>query len=254
MPSCWIAWIMSFFLVTPFIFSGERAWSDERPETPSTLTVSATGLIHRLPDIATVTLSVETAGGSLEQVQTDNQDKMHRILNRLRDLDIKDGQLQTSALTISPQYSSRRRRDPGQHVRPDVPKIIGYTVNHRLRVKVYRVSEVGRIVDGALQAGANKFSGITWNLKESHAAKLAALKTAAHKAREKAVTLAQALDVQLLGLLQVSEGGASVRPRGLSAHSARMSMAFEEAGNVPVSPGELTIQGTVTLVFKIGRQ
>jgi len=239
---------LSFFLVTPFIFHGERAWSDEHPETPSTLTVSATGHIHRLPDIATVSLAVETAGRSLEEVQADNQGKMHRILTRLRDLDIQDRQLQTSALTISPHYASRRRREPGQQVKPDVPKIIGYTVTHRLRVRVYKVSEAGRIVDEALQAGANKFSGITWNVKESHAAKLAALKEAAHKAREKAVTLARALDVQLLELLQISEGGVLAGPQRLSTYSAKMM----EEGNVPVSPGELTIQATVSLVFKIG--
>ena len=78
------------------------------------------------------------------------------------------------------------------------------------------------------------------------------LKVAAKKAREKANILAQALDVTLVRILEVTEGRTPVLPRRHNLGMARMSMAMSESSEVPLSPGELTIQATVNLVFEIG--
>ena len=248
--------LLFFLLGVPWFLGAStigEAWADVDHHAPPTLTVSEEGVVQLVPTKAHVNLSVETAGESLEAVQEENREKMEHVLSSLQKLGIKKERVQTSSLSVTPQYPPRPRRQPNESAVQYVPKIIGYTVNHSLMVEVFDLTQVGRVVDRALKAGANRFSHITWGLRDSRPAQLDALKSAARKAREKAKTLAQALDVQLLQLLSVTERGSSPIPRRSTRGSGMMSMAMEDAGAVPVSPGELTIRASVTLVYEISQ-
>jgi hypothetical protein len=86
-----------------------------------------------------------------------------------------------------------------------------------------------------------------WGLRDEQSVRLNALKQAAAKAREKAAVLSEALHVKLVRVLSATEGGHMVRP---AAHVARMAMEAG-AGDVPISPGELKVEATVTLVYEI---
>lgn len=227
------------------------SWSDENHLLPPTLTVSAEGKIQLPPDKALVGLAVETAGESLETVQTENRKRMDQILARLQELGIEEKKIQTSSLNITPHYPPRPRRQGGDPTVPEVPKIVGYTVKHSLMVEVQDLDNIGRIVDAALNAGANRFSQITWALKDERPAKLEALKVAVQDARAKAKTLAQAIGVKLVRLLEVTEGRAPLLPRRQTLATARMSMAMAEGSEFPLSPGELAVQATVNLVYEI---
>ena len=121
-------------------------------------------------------------------------------------------------------------------------------------VEVHEIDKIGRVVDSALKAGANRFSQITWALNDKGPAQLKALQIAAKKAREKAKVLAQALDVTLVKILEVTEGRTPVLPRRPNLGMARMSMAMSESSEVPLSPGELAIQATVNVVFEISNK
>ena len=226
-------------------------WSDDSHTLPPTLTVSAEGKIRVPPDKAVIRFAVETAGESLETVQEQNRKKIGQILDRLQELGIEEKHMQTSSLNVTPQYPPRPRRQPGEPSLPEVPKIIGYTVNHSLMVEVHKLDGIGRVVDAALKAGANRFSQITWALKDDRPAQLKALGVAAHNARGKAKALAEALGVKLEGLLEVSEGGTPVLPRRHQLAAPRMSMAMAESSDVPLSPGELAVRSTVTLVYEL---
>ena len=244
---------LGFTLVILSFLGIDRAWGDDaRHDDPPTLTVSEEGRVQLAPDKAVVNLSVETAGESLEEVQDENRKRMKRVMSRLQKLGIKKERIQTSSLSITPQYPPRPRRQSNQPAIPEVPKIIGYTVSHSLAVEVLDLTIVGRVVDSALLAGANRFSHISWALQDDRPARLEALKSAAQKARAKAEVLAQALSVKLIQLLAVTEGGSSPIPQRSTRARAMMSMAMDDAGSVPVSPGELTIRASVTLMYEVG--
>ena len=243
-----VRWVIG---VAAIIFWPVASWSSEDHQPPPTLTVSAEGKVQLPPDKALIGLAVETAGESLADVQEDNRKKMRQILDRLQKLGIQERQIQTSSLQVTPHYPPRPRRQISEPTIPEAPKIIGYTVKHSLTVVVQKLDSIGRIVDAALKAGANRFSQITWALNDKEPAQLEAIKVASKKAREKANTLAKALSVELVRLLEVSEGRTPVLPRRPTLAGARMSMAMAESDDVPLSPGELNIQATVNLVFEI---
>ena len=87
---------------------------------------------------------------------------MGQILDRLQKLGLEEKHIQTSSLQVTPHYPPRPRRQVNEPTVPVVPKIIGYTVNHSLTVEVHELDKIGRVVDVALKAGANRFSQITW--------------------------------------------------------------------------------------------
>jgi uncharacterized protein YggE len=224
--------------------------AEEREPPSSKLTVSANGQVFAKPDLAKITLGVETAGESFAKVQQENSRKMDEVNQSLRVLGIKDEHIQTSAYDITPQYAPRPRR-PSDRDDPSLPpKIIGYTARNTIVVEVHDLPRTGAIVDQALRAGANRFSGVAWLLQKQDEYYLEALGVAAKRARQKATTLADSLNLTLLNIVTVQEGGVQVYPKSRNLRGASMSM-MESGNTVPLSPGQMEIKAFVTLVFKI---
>jgi uncharacterized protein YggE len=231
------------FLALPIV-----AWSDDstKPETP-TLTVVATGSVSVPPDTAFVTLGMDTAGKSLAEAQRQNSAVMQKVLERFRELKIEKERIQTSAFTVSPQYKPLPKRP--SDAPPAPPEIIGYTVSNTMTIEVREIEKVGGVIEEGLSAGANHFHGLRWALRDEQQARLSALKTAARKAREKAAALSEALNVKLGRVANVTEGSQIVHPAPRVGRAmATMEMA---GGEVPISSGEMRVEGTVTLVYEL---
>lgn len=246
--------IMSWAVVAvSFCFLGGfgPAWADtEAPEIPK-LTVTGEGKFEVAPDKAVVSFAVETAGELLSDVQKDNQTRMNKVFDEFRKLEIPPQLIQTTSFQVTPEYPPPPRRSSGESLEQTIPRIIGYRVIHQVNVEVRDLDKVGTVVDRTLKAGANRFSGIIWGLQQEEPVKLQALQQAAEKARAKAATLAQALEVTLVRIVNVMEGGVSIMaPRG-QQRMMGVAMAMESGGEASISAGEISVRGSVTLVYEI---
>lgn len=234
------------------ILSVTVAWAHDEKVEPSTLNVSARGEIQLAPDTAIVNFSVETAGESFEQVVSDNRDRMQQVMAALSRLGIPEERIQTTSFDVTPKYAPPPRRRPNEPVKHEPPKILGYTARNGLKVEVRDLDKVGAVADQALKAGANHFNGIQWIVRERHPVYLQALAQAAKKAKEKARTLAHSLDIRLVKLLTVQEGGSHVPTPRPSFAKASMLMADGAAeSSVPMSPGEIKVQAQISLLYEI---
>ncbi len=236
----WIVWVL-VLLGLPITV---QAHDETKPDT-STLTVSETGIVARAPDTAFVTFGLETAGKSLAETQKRNSAAMSKVMDRLGDLQIDKERIQTSSFTVSPHYRPTPNRPTDAP--PVPPEIVGYVVGNMVTVEIRALDRVGTVIEEVLKAGANSFRGLHWGLREEQSAHLSALKQAAAKAREKAAVLGEALHVKLVRIVSVNEGGRMLRP---AAPMARMAMEAS-AADVSISPGELKVEASVTLVYEI---
>lgn len=236
----WIVWLL-VLLGFPV---AAQAHDETKPETP-TLTVSETGIVAHAPDTAFVTFGLETAGKSLTETQKRNSAAMSKVMDRLGDLQISRERIQTSSFTVSPHYRPTPNRPTDAPPAP--PEIIGYVVGNMVTVEIRALDRVGTVIEEVLKAGANSFRGLHWGLGDEQSVRLSALKQAAAKAREKAAVLSEALHVKLVKIVSVNEGGRMMRP---AAPMARMAMEAS-AADVPISPGELKVEASVTLVYEI---
>jgi uncharacterized protein YggE len=221
-----------------------QAHDETKPETP-TLTVSETGTVTHAPDTAYVTFGLDTPGKLLAEAQKLNSAVMSKVMDRLRDLQIDKERIQTSSFTVSPHYRPMSNRPADAP--PATPEIVGYVVSNMVTVEIRALDKVGTVIEEVLKAGANSFHGLHWGLRDEQSVRLSALKQAAAKAREKAAVLGDALHVKLVRVLSVNEGGHMIRP---VSPVARMTMEAS-AGEVPIQPGELKVEATVTLVYEI---
>lgn len=226
-------------------------WSGEDNQELPRLTVSAEGKLDVPPDKAVLIFAVETVGEKLADVQQENQGRLAKVLEECRSLKIPSQFIQTTSLNVIPEYPPPPRRPSDERLEESIPRIIGYRVVHQVNVEVRNLEIVGKVVDRVLKVGANRFSGISWGLQNEHPTKLEALKLASATAQAKAETLAQALNLKLVRMINVLEGEIAVAP---PEGRYRMAMAMDSGGGSSVSAGEISIRGTVTLVYEISQQ
>lgn len=234
--------VLAGFLAITLATAGGAAAQVQVPaaDAPRTIHVNAEAAVQRAPDRATVHLAVETLAETARDATAENAAAMDNVLAALRQLGIPDERIRTLRLELHPRYDHRR---PAEE-----PLLVGYQALNQVQVRLDDTGQVGRVVDAAVQAGANRVTGIQFELSDPAAAYHDALRLAVERARAEAAVLAEALGEPLGPALQVSTGGGP-RPVFARMEAARMDVA---AAPTPVEPGELDIQAHVSIVYRIG--
>jgi uncharacterized protein YggE len=180
-----------------------------------------------------------TAQAAQEQVNAVAKE----ILNAIGRVGINAKEIQTARLVLTPVYAPRSPESR------DAPRIVAYNASNTVAVRVENLSLVGPVIDAGLKAGANQLDGVQFGLRNDLPAREQALKEAVAEARSKAQVMAAALNVGLIEVLEVTEGGVSLYPVAESAQFAGRTMAL--AADTPVSPGQLEVRANVTIRYRI---
>jgi len=212
----------------------------DNPPPPPVLVVSGSAQVMAAPDEATVRLGIVRQSPAAQTAQEQANAVAKEILDAVGRIGIPAAQIQTARLVLSPVYAPR-----GPESR-DAPRIVAYNATNTVSVRVNNLSLVGSVIDAGLKAGANQLEGVQFGLRNDLSARQEALKEAVQEARSKAVVMAAALGVALGEVLEASEGGVSVIP---FAEAAAQRMAL--AADTPVSPGQIQINASVTIRYRI---
>ena len=219
---------------------------DSALEQPA-MTVTGQGQVLLAPDTAFVTLGIETAGKTMGDVQGQNRFLTNKVAEKLRGLQIEQECIQTASYTVSPQYKPLPKHTEGP---AGPPEIVGYIISTTMTVEVRNLNKVGAVIEESIAAGANQFQGLHWAIRDEQQAKLAALKQAAAKARDKASALSETLKTKLIRLVNAAEESHVVRPVPRMARS----MATMEGPETPIFSGEIKVEATVTLTYEISQE
>jgi uncharacterized protein YggE len=207
-----------------------------------TLTVNGQGEVSATPDRATVNLGAEAQGRDAASAQSQVNAIIQRALTQIRAVGIEERKIQTSGLQLFPIYENQRPGDEGQ------PKVVAYRASNTLQIQVDNLTLIGRVIDAGVAAGANRVENVSFALQNDLPSRNEALRLAVSEARTKAETLAAALGVTLVEITEANEGGVSViPPRPFDG----MAFARSEMKATPVQPGELQVQASVTLRYRI---
>ena len=125
-----------------------------------------------------------------------------------------------------------------------------YHLSHQVQVTLRDLDSVGNLLAGAVQAGANSISGVTFTVEDPQAlveqAREAALKDAAARAQQMADGLGIAIGQPIL----VTEGSGTVPvlyERGIGGGGGGMA----EVAAPSVSPGSFSVSVSVQVVYEI---
>jgi uncharacterized protein YggE len=224
--------------------TGAHAQQPRDPAQPPALIVSGNAQVEATPDQATVRLGIVRQETTAQAAQDQVNRVAQAILTEVTRLGIPATQIRTSRLTLNPIYAPPPRPDSRE-----APRIASYNASNQVSVEVTNLLQIGPVIDAGLRAGANQVDGVQFRLKDDLPVREQALKKAIAEARRKAETMAEAMNVRLLGVQEISESGASVIPRGEGGGFATMA---REVAPTPVSPGQIEVNVSVTVKYLIG--
>lgn len=209
--------------------------SPEPGTAERTVTVSGTATIRSQPDEATVTLGVQTRAMTAEAAMRDNAERMREVIAAVRREGVAADDIATAWVSLYPQYD-----DQGIGVE-------GYVAENQVTVTVRSMQAVGRVIDVAVEAGANLTSGISFRLSDEGEGVERALAEAVEDARAKALALADATGARLGAVVSVSETGA---PGPVPVYRD-YGVAEAAAGAPPIEPPTIETQVSVTVTWEL---
>ncbi len=210
-----------------------------RHEALNVITVNGTGRVSVKPDIVLVSVGVEARAPALVDATADVNQRMTKVLARVKTLDVREPDITTIAYSVDPIVGPRRSED-------DASRIVAYRVVNVVRLRIRDVTAVGRIADEAVAAGANTTSALQFTLSDPAQAESAARALAVKEAAAKAKEIADAAGVQLGDLFSIHEGIVS---RPIVTRAA--AMAAVPSGPGPVEAGQLEIVVSVEASYRI---
>lgn len=204
---------------------------------PATITVTGDGISEAAPDMATLSLGVTTTGATAAEALQANSAALAAVLERLRAAGVADRDIQTSSLSVNPNWSDYSSLG-GQ-------KITDFTAVNMVTVKIRALDTLGGVLDAAVADGANTLNGLTFGLQDPRPAMDAARTAAVEDAAAKARLMATAAGVTLGPIQSISESG------GYGGPAPMFKELAPSAAPVPVEAGALALQASVTVVWLI---
>jgi uncharacterized protein YggE len=226
----------NIYEVAPEQVAAAQAPSPQQPF----IEVVGTASVEVPADEAQVAFAMETRATDASDASAANAAAMARVFAALRAGGFQDLVLETFGYSLQPQYATDDTR---------VRSIVGYVAFNNVRATIGNVEDVGRLIDVAVAAGANRVASIAFAASDTEAARRQALAAAVANARAQAQAIAAALGYELGPPLEI-HGGAQ-RPAPIPvAYEARPMMA--QAAPTPIEAGAQTVDASVTIRFALG--
>src|SRR6516165_1321681 len=204
-----------------------------------TTTVTGTGKVSGVPNQLSLSMGVQTSAGSVATALREAHAAARSVAAVLRRSGVAASDIQTSGLSIYPNYSNSS----------GVPS--GYQVSEQLTITLRRLSVAGSQISAAARAGGNAttIDGVSLNLSDTSTLLGSAREKAVADAKAKAAAYARALGRPLGPVLSMSEAPPALPfqpvPMAASASGSRAPSP------VPVHPGTQQLSVTVTVVFAL---
>jgi len=224
-------------LIIALALIGAPALAEPPGDFPAAISVTGESSISVPPDLASVDAGVATDAKTAREASESNNTAMAKVLAALKAANIDAKDIQTSRLSLQPQYAPNRSGPS---------PIVGYRASNRVTVRIRDVSKVAGVIDTLVGAGANDIGNV--NFEVSQASKLLdeAREKAVADARRKAEIYAKAAGVTLGTPLSISEEGA---PRPM--FRAKMAAPMAAAAPTPIAQGEETLSVSVSVTWAI---
>ena len=206
--------------------------------------VSGNGEARTTPDVANLSLQVETHAATAEETSSKNAALAQKVVQALKSRLAGKGTVITGDYSLNPEYNENNL--PRQR-----PVITGYTAQNTITVETTELGLLGALIDGAISAGANRINYLNFGLRDDTKARQDAITGASKDAQAQAQALAASLNVKLKDVVKAT----TVPERGPIMPMGQMgAVSFGRASpNVPtpVEASQISVSATVSLTYEI---
>lgn len=209
-------------------------------EPPPQVNVTGSASLTAAPDRAVITLGIQARNPSLAAARDKVAKVAGEFLELCRKLGIPKKDVQTTGLTMRPEY--RWNRD-GQK-----QEFTGYFVQRSLTVELEDLELLGTLIEGAVDAGVNEVSPPRLDSSRRRELHREALAKAAEDARANAEVLATTLGATLGPVRSISAADMGVPPRPMQA---RVMMAESADAAATYQAGDIRFAARVNVSFDL---
>lgn len=203
-----------------------------------TVSVTGSGQSYIVPDMAMISVGVHTENRDAGEAVEENNAQTQEVIAALSGMGVEEKDIRTTNFSIYPQ---QQYDDQGQ--------LTGtiYVVENTVQVTVRDLDQLGDLLSAAVDAGANSIYGIQFDVENKEAALSEARQKAVENAESQAQDLAEAAGVELGEIQSISTVSGYPSP----LFDGRGGAAEAAVSQVPIAPGQMTINVDVTLVYTI---
>jgi uncharacterized protein YggE len=205
----------------------------------ATLTIVASADVSATPDIAEIGAGVMTQAASAEAALAENAQRMDRVVRSLRAQGIAERDIQTTGLSVQPQFRYEQNREP---------ILVGFRASNQVRVTLRDPRRAGRVADTLVKEGANQIDGPSFRVDNPEPLLDRARQEAVRKGRARADLYATAAGMRVARITSISEQHLMRPPPPMPVARA---MAADAMADSPVLPGELQLSVTITMEFEL---
>lgn len=215
--------------------------AQEKPQ-PRSITVSGHSQVSASPDVAELSIAVETTADTAGSAIAANAERSAKVASAIKRRLATNDTLTTSGYSLEPRYDNSKLGQSSE------PKIVGYVARNEVQLELHQLEQVGPLIDAAIDAGGNRVQQLSFSLSNRSQALRSALERAGAEAQAQAESIAKALGVRLVRVLHASSSGMPMpQPRfktyGLTAMEARAA--------TPIEPGSVHVHATIDVTYEI---
>lgn len=212
------------------------AETEAASSTVGTLVVTGQGSIAVETSIAILRLGVIVEGESAQEVQSDVASHSNQLVEALQDLEVD--KLQTTGITLNPQYDYR----DGQ---AEQTGVIG---QNSVQFEV-PIDRAGSILDQAIAAGATQVDSISFRAEESlrTEARQQALQAAVSDALDQAEVILDTLDLTQDAIARITVNSNLPSPIPMPLVESVSYVRSDSSAPTPIVGGEQIVNASVTV-------
>lgn len=238
--------ILVVFLVGLVTFWGFRVYEIYNAATgnyPREISVEGIGKAYITPDVAKITLGVNTKGKTSESTLAENTKKINAMMDALAALGIAKEDIKTTGYYLNPNYEYTDIKGSYQD---------GYILDQTIEVSVKDFAITGDVISKTATAGANMVGGINFTTDDKETAKAEARADAIKNAKAKAEQIADQTNLKLGKVVSFYEYENYTGDYGKGGGGIEMMAAESVAPQPPtIEPGKQELSLTVTLGYKV---
>lgn len=234
--------ILTLFLLVETVLAAKMLFSDDNPNgMMETISVSATGEVKAVPNIATFSYSVVESGKDVAEAQNKMNEKANATIAYLKEQGIEDKDIQTTNYSANPKYDYTQ----------GAQKQVGYEARETISVKVRDTSKSGTMLSGVGALNVSELSQLSFSTDDPTELKAQALEDAINKARTKAERIAEAAGFELGEVTSFYEENPSYGPMPYGGAMMDKAVMSNQMAVPEIQLGENAITSTVSITYKI---
>ncbi len=212
-----------------------------------TITTNGEASAEVVPDVATLSLGVDTERPKAADSARDNARAAQAIVAEIKAQGIEPKDIKTLSVTLVPVYDEVR--DANGYVTKRTLR--GYSASDTLSVRIKDIGKAGALASQLLDKGANRFYGITYEYSQKDEKYNELRAGAVRDALRKANSYAEALGIKLGRVLEIAPQAHVPLPSGPARMMAAAAPAPEAAVAIPVEPGIETLRTEVQVIWEL---